>query len=1239
MNQFTSLTHRVLTRRGIFVAAVLMGGLVCVALIMKQGNQPDEKTTSKNTDDISSENSRSYRQPKRFEPTSPLGKPNPNIQQIAYHGNTSSFEHTDNPESEGSYRLTQTNWRQFESAMIRTWGSRLRAKAENEGRVIHVQLPNNKKQRFEVVTMQIDRSNNMIRFNGPKHLTGAWKKVVTALDHTPTFGQPRKVLVDMRAADPPTVNRAVNILTAHQEPVQDQEKRRPIQRAVQYAPTHRTGKMNVVSTYQEKQGNPANQEGGNQEGGNQEDESGIIGPVRIQVVPELGTIIVTGDNPEDVKRVEEIIKRLIGAAEQTQPNIDTIKLEHANARSLSPTVQDLYDRNFQSRQGAITVSPLDDQNSLLIVGPKAAVDSVKQLIEKLDVPTDSTATDFKVYALKYMSAVDAKNRIDKYFEGGAINTPGGGQVQTLITVSDFRSNQLVVRASAAAMATVDKLIEKLDVVTSPTKANEMKIIQLRNAVATELALVITDAISGQQQGAGRGAATPGVNGIGGQGGGQPGGGQGGQGQGQVTQGQPPEVNQDSAISQVRHARLKMMMIDKDGKIVESGILFDVRITADANSNSLMVQGPSESMPLLEELIRQLDRVPNVETQLKVFTIRNGDAQTLFNTISALFGNANQGGGFGGQQQQGQGLPLQNAAVQDGATLANLRFTFEERTNSIIASGPISDLQVVEDLLLRLDTEDANRRGVQIYRLANAPAVDVATTINDWLTSRTTLNQNDPESATTRIQNRREITVTAEPFSNALIVMANPEFIPEIERVIEAIDRRPPMVKVECLIAEVDLGDTTEYGVQVGVQDSLLFDRGLGAIGFPFNQGQIGNNFDALALATRENLAGQGLSNLGLGRTNTELGYGGLVLSAGNESINVLMRALKDKRRVRVLSRPTIMTLSDLQGTVTVGAQVPRITDVQTTNFGVTNVITDTPVGVILAVTPRVSPDGTIVMAVDVQNSALGAEEDGIAIFITDAGDVIRSPQINTTNAQTTLQAKSGQTVVFSGLIQETDTKAKRGVPILSDIPAIGPLFSFETRGKTRSELLIVLTPYIVDNDEKIDYHNQVEMDRMTWCLTDVTNVYGPLAYNRDYEATLGHPTKVYTPDRDPAALYPQIGNKNPRQKQLGPVREKLKPNRPAPNQINHQIPQQQIPQQQVPVRNSAKPIARIAPAPAQFQKQSYVAPVNRQPTGQTSQRRIQPNSNVQWPENNVNQPQYNNQTQPKFNHSQFNPGR
>ena len=231
-----------------------------------------------------------------------------------------------------------------------------------------------------------------------------------------------------------------------------------------------------------------------------------------------------------------------------------------------------------------------------------------------------------------------------------------------------------------------------------------------------------------------------------------------------------------------------------------------------------------------------------------------------------------------------------------------------------------------------------------------------------------------------------------------------------------------MIQVKVLIAEVDLDAVEEFGVELGIQDSLLFDRGtsvaadgsIEGIGFPFNSGAIGN-----ANATFPGtLAGQALSNLNVGRVNSSLGFGGLVLSAGNESVSILMRALQDRQAVRVLSKPQIMTMENLQGRVAIGASVARISGSTQTNFGLTQDIEFRDVGVILEVTPRVSPDGLIILTVTAEKSSVGPEAAGTAVGVAADGSIIRAQQVLMTEAQTTLSARSGQTVVFSGLITE-----------------------------------------------------------------------------------------------------------------------------------------------------------------------------------------------------------------------------
>ena len=168
------------------------------------------------------------------------------------------------------------------------------------------------------------------------------------------------------------------------------------------------------------------------------------------------------------------------------------------------------------------------------------------------------------------------------------------------------------------------------------------------------------------------------------------------------------------------------------------------------------------------------------------------------------------------------------------------------------------------------------------------------------------------------------------------------------------------------------------------------------------------------------------------------------------------------------------------------------------------------------------------MLVNATNSSLGDVDAGIPIFSDANGNVIRSPIINETTAETTIMARSGQTVVLSGLLTETKSDARRGIPILSDLPVLGPLFRFDSEQEQRTELLIVMTPYLVDGDEEIDSHNHTEYDRMHWCLGDVNEIYGSLDYEPG-NLTINNVEQpaVYYPDADPMGLQPQYDRPQP----------------------------------------------------------------------------------------------------------------
>ena len=117
--------------------------------------------------------------------------------------------------------------------------------------------------------------------------------------------------------------------------------------------------------------------------------------------------------------------------------------------------------------------------------------------------------------------------------------------------------------------------------------------------------------------------------------------------------------------------------------------------------------------------------------------------------------------------------------------------------------------------------------------------------------------------------------------------------------------------------------------------------------------------------------------------------------------------------------------------------------------------------------------------------------------------------------------------MFAGLIEKSTVQESRRVPILGDIPAIGRLFRYDLEDVTRKELLIVLTPYIVDDESDLQTINQVAMDRMNWCMSNVAEVHGPIGYDGETMMYPHQPEIIY-PDLDPTGSYPDPAGSYPK---------------------------------------------------------------------------------------------------------------
>jgi type II secretion system protein D len=1009
----------------------------------------------------------------------------------------------DRAEVEQSYVFRNSDWRSLHGAMEQILGRPVPVTVERAGQGTEVLRLLVGSTAADEVVCEVRPTEGEVRLRGPPAAVRSWWLVARALDRPASNPAERMEFLPVRTSQPAALKQVLS--------------------AVSGGPSA-----------QRPGAGAAGEEGGGDPGAGDSGEGGAIGPVDIQMLEGSDVLILRG-HERDVARVRELIRQIEQLSAETVPAVVVHTLRHVNSQALAVLLNEVYGQVFAVRQGVASITALVHPNALLLIGKKENIQTIIELVERLDQPFDAAAR-FRVYRLRHASALEARTTVEEFLSSQADEEQPGLQVRGRVT-ADFRTNALIVQASPRDLKEIASLLARLDVGTSEA-VNEVRIFRLVNAVAEELAETLRLSIQAEPR---LGAATAGTAGLPGQAAAPQVGGPAGAARPRTTDGQT------TGAVVPRSTALHFLGIDgRTQQRVPSGILTDVRITADARANALIISAPAESMPLLAAIIHAMDALPSQEAQIKVFTIVNGDARGLVDMLERLFADQ-------GQAAAGEGIP-------GGDSLVPLRFSVDERTNSIIATGSANDLAVVEAILLRLDESSVRQRETIVYRLKNSPAEAVAGAVNDYLETEREVREIAPETVSPFEQIEREVVVVPEVVSNSLIVSATPRYFEEIRNLVEQLDERPPMVMIQVLIAEVALRGTDEFGVELGLQDSLLFDRSLlgnletttntlqqstadGVItvteeiiqaatltpGFNFNNQPLGNSGSDRALSRSSRVGGQGLSHFAVGRINGELGYGGLVLSASSESVNVLVRALQESRRLEILSRPQIMTLDNQAAYISVGQQVPVVTQSNLNQIAQTNTVEYRAVGLILGVTPRISPDGLVVMEINAERSDVAPEEEGIPISFSATGDVLRAPRINQTRAETTVSALSGQTVVLGGLITREKVDIHRRVPYLSQIPLLGHLFRYDLQATERTELLIIMTPRVVRSEQDAEQIKLEEAGRMNWCLSDVIQIYGDAGLRGrrdawgDGETISVYPDGAYPDAVETEGVYPDGG--------------------------------------------------------------------------------------------------------------------
>jgi len=200
------------------------------------------------------------------------------------------------------------------------------------------------------------------------------------------------------------------------------------------------------------------------------------------------------------------------------------------------------------------------------------------------------------------------------------------------------------------------------------------------------------------------------------------------------------------------------------------------------------------------------------------------------------------------------------------------------------------------------------------------------------------------------------------------------------------------------------------------------------------------------------------------------------LAIASDDFNLLIRAMKSQGRLQVLSNPSIMAANNAPARIQVGETVrlPAFTAISDTGQTSTTLEKE-ELGVILKVTPSINPDGFVRMNISPEISNLSQRT-------TQVSEDFQSPIITRRNADTTVTVHDGQTIVIGGLISDRFERRDNKVPFFGDLPVVGPLFRATTEETAKTELLIVLTPHVIDSPTHFERVNEVttnEIDRLS----------------------------------------------------------------------------------------------------------------------------------------------------------------
>jgi general secretion pathway protein D len=470
------------------------------------------------------------------------------------------------------------------------------------------------------------------------------------------------------------------------------------------------------------------------------------------------------------------------------------------------------------------------------------------------------------------------------------------------------------------------------------------------------------------------------------------------------------------------------------------------ISADDQRRMLIIQGAPAELKVAEDMVRIFDIDQLAGMSMALVPLARAEPAAMTDELKNIF-----------------------SATRKEADNDSIRFMAVGRLNAVmILSRSARYMDEARAWISRLDRErNPNERKVYVYNLQYAKAVQVGQKLQglltgidiqfkapgapagDGLAAPSGTESGDNKDAIVKASaggkppapvpvaaaplpaaapqpgDRNTVRVEADEAHNALLISAGAKDYDLIRQVLEGIDVPPLQVLIEVTVAEVALNDQLNYGVE------YFINSGRGNV-------LLTTGINPLKIAP--SVPGFALSYL-----------------SGNFEPRVILNLLSEVTQTKVISTPRLLVLSNQTARLQVGDVVPIITQsatsTVTSNPLVLNNVTYKETGVVLEVTPRVNSGGFVTL--DINQS--------VSDVVNTTTSGIDSPTIRQRRLTSTISAKTGETILLGGLIRQSDSRDNSGIPVLNELPGIGPLFGNRLNTSGRTELILLMTPRVVSN--------------------------------------------------------------------------------------------------------------------------------------------------------------------------------